>query len=224
MKTKKEKKPLRKVRFPDLVYLFFFGSLLGVLLEGLFCIGLHWVFEKRFLWETHVVSMVLPLCIIYGVGAAIYYAVGVRIAKWNIILRFLMYALVGSVVEYAAGWLLEYGLHMLAWDYSTVPGNIQGYLCPGMSAGWGVAGVVFDFLIPPIQKLLDRFECKATRVIAVILCVVMTLDIAAAFVCITRWSHRHFGAPPANAVETYIDEHFPDDWMQHRFIEWHFRD
>lgn len=99
---------LNKITYPKIFWLFLFGSLLGVLIEGFWCL------IKYGCWETHVVTVFEPLCIIYGLGTAGCYVGSVLLENKKLITKFLSFALIGTVVEFAAGLILEYGLNMKA--------------------------------------------------------------------------------------------------------------
>ena len=51
-----------KFSYFKMFWLFIFGSLPGVLLEGLWCLAFYGH------WETHVVTVFEPLCVLYGFG------------------------------------------------------------------------------------------------------------------------------------------------------------
>ena len=59
------------ITYRKLFWLFLIGSVTGVVLEGLFCL------VSKGAWETHVVSVYLPLNPLYGIGA-------VKLQKKNI--------------------------------------------------------------------------------------------------------------------------------------------
>lgn len=136
-------------------WLFIFGSLLGVLLEGLFCL-----FRKG-AWETHVVSVWGPFCIIYGLGAAVLYVCAVLLENKNIALRFTAYAVIATVVEYFCGALLKYGLNMRAWDYEGLFLNIDGLVCLTSALSWGALGLLFEkFAVPQIDKIALKMNSR----------------------------------------------------------------
>ena len=59
---KKEVEKREKISYQVIFWLFVIGSLAGVVLEGIWCL------LKYGHWETHVVTVWEPLCIIYGFG------------------------------------------------------------------------------------------------------------------------------------------------------------
>lgn len=212
----KEKAPAPKITYQKLFWLFFFGSLLGVLAEGVFCL------VKRGRWETHVVSVWGPFCILYGIGAAGFYAGTVLLWRKNVVWRFVFFALVADLVELAAGLLLEFGLHMRAWSYVYHRWNVRGHISLKMSFAWGAFGSAFSYLVPTIDRALERMKGKAWNLLCLSLTVFMAINLSLTAVCLVRWKARHFDVPPANAFERLIDRKYDDAFMQKRFCEWRF--
>lgn len=206
-----------KIQYADLFWLFIVGSLLGVLIEGVFC-----VFRYGH-WETHTVAMWGPFGIIYGIGAVILYCVAIWMNGKNTLLQFIAYAIIATVVEYLCGALLKYGLHMKAWDYSKEFLNIDGLICPTFTVGWGIAGLAFSkWCVRPLQMVFDKMHGGAWNVICIGLSIFMVINLLFTACCIFRWSQRHYGVPPQDSGDIYIDETWDDNRMQKRFCEWKF--
>ena len=155
---------------PELFWLFFFGSLLGVLMEGVYCKFVHGA------WETHVVSIWGPFCILYGIGAVAFYVGNVvweDKKKWQ---KFLLFGFLGSGLEVICGAILEYGLGMYAWDYSEQFMNFRGYVSLSMTAAWGAIGLLFSFAIPRIDAAYGFMQTHAWHMAYVILAIFLTID------------------------------------------------
>lgn len=206
----------KKISYFRLFWLFIFGSLLGVLLEGLWCLFLHGQ------WETHVVTIFEPLCVLYGFGMVGCYIGTVLLENKSLLFRFFIFSLIGSLIEIICGVLLEYGLHMKAWDYSGCFLNFKGYVSLSMSVLWGILGVGFSYIVPLIEnafsKMKSGFWKKACRVMSVFL----AFDVAVTAVCLVRWSERYHGKEPSNRIEMMVDRKYNDEMMQKRYCEWHF--
>ena len=135
------------IKYGDLFYLFIFASWIGVVLEGLYCL------IKFNTWESHVVSVYGHFCIIYGVGIVFYYTLTHYIKKYNVFLRFFLYAFLGTFIELICGLLLKYGLNMMAWSYENCFLNFMGLICFRMFIIWGILGFVFE----KTNKYTDKF-------------------------------------------------------------------
>lgn len=80
-----------------------------------------------------------PLCPIYGLGVV---AIDFFLRPFgsSLPVQLVGAMLLGSVLEYAAGFLLEKLFHQKWWDYSDTPHNLHGYICLKFSVVWGLAG------------------------------------------------------------------------------------
>ena len=56
-----------KITYDKLFWLFMAGSLMGVLIEGLFCL------IRKGQWESHVVTVFGPFNALYGAGAVLFF-------------------------------------------------------------------------------------------------------------------------------------------------------
>ena len=141
-----------KPKFYHYVFLFIVGCLLGVVVEGVFAI-----FDKG-VWENHVTFVWGYLNIVYGAGAVMSYVVAKKMAKYNIIITFVVYLILASVLEWLCGFIEEVFLNSTSWDYEAL-GNltIAKYISVPFSIAWGILGILFiKFLLPPITKLFMK--------------------------------------------------------------------
>lgn len=206
----------RELTYFKMFWLFIFGSLAGVLLEGLWC------FVRYGRWETHVVTVFEPLCVLYGFGMVGCYIGTAVLSKKKLPFRFLAFVLTGSLIEIICGAILEYGLHMKAWDYSGCFLNFKGYVSLSMSLLWGLLGVAFSRVVPLIDNAFSKMKNGFWRGACAVLSVFLAVDVAVTAGCLIRWSERHRGVEPSNRIEMIIDRSFNDEMMQKRYVEWRF--
>ena len=205
------------VTYSEIFWLFIVGSLLGVLLEGTFCL------LRYGQWETHTVAVWGPFCIIYGIGAVVLYIQAILLQKQNIVIQFIGFALITTMIEYLCGALLKYGLHMRAWDYSKAFWNIDGLICLKFTAAWGLAGVVFArWGVPALKLVFSKMNGIGWHIACICFSIFMAVNLLVTAACIFRWSRRHQGVPPNNQIEQYIDQIWDDGRMEKRFCEWRF--
>lgn len=206
-----------KITYQKIFWLFIIGSILGVPLEGVWCL------LKYGHWETHVVTIWGPFCIIYGLGAVGCYVGSVLLKGKNIALRFLTFALIGDAVEIICGAVLEYGLNMYAWDYSTYFMNFKGYVCLFMTVIWGVLGIAFGCAVPFVDGMLEKMSGKIWNIACICLSAFMVVNFLVTAACFVRWKHRHEGdAPQDNRFQVWMDENYDDERMATRYCEWRF--
>ncbi len=211
-------KPDRTITYSKLFWLFLAGSIAGVLVEGLFCL------IAKGHWETHVVSVLAPYNILYGLGAVLFYTGAVKLRGRPLPLQIITMTALATALELLCGLLLGDGLGMRAWNYSGNFLNYKGIVCLSFSIVWGLAAFGFAKLSPYIERLLKRCSGKPWQAACAVLSVVIALDLCMTGSSILRWSERHYNIPAETEMQKELDEEAPDDWMQQRFVEWRFLD
>jgi hypothetical protein len=74
------------------------------------------------------------------------------IARWNFILRGLVWVLIIWSIEYASGWLLYTALGVYPWYYSDSL-SVNGLITIAYAPAWFVAGMVFERLHTGLDRL-----------------------------------------------------------------------
>ena len=207
-----------KITYDKLFWLFMAGAVLGVVIEGFFCLIL------RGKWESHVVSVLGPFNALYGAGAVLFFSVASLLRKRSMVLKIVTITVIATVLELLCGILLADGLGMKAWDYSNNFLNYRGMICLTFALGWGIAGFVFCLFFEKIDKALSKLQSKKWNIACLVLSVFMVINLSLTAVTIFRWSERHYEVAANTKIGTIIDEFAPDDWMQERFVEWSFLD
>ena len=59
-----------------------------------------------------------------------------RLSRWNFFIRCVVFSLVITAVEFSVGIVVNIFLGLDVWDYSSVPGNILGQICPSFMLLW----------------------------------------------------------------------------------------
>lgn len=208
----------KEITYDKLLILFMIGCILGVLLEGSFCL------ITKGHWESHVVSIIGAFNTLYGAGMVFFYVGAVKLKSKPMFIRVIILTVSATALELLAGLLLRYGLGMRAWNYENAFLNYKGLICIGFSFMWGAAAFAFCELQPKISKSLEKFKGKGWHKTCVAVGIFMIFNILLTSMYITRWSERHYGIPAQTELQAIIDEDGPDDYMQSRFVEWEFLD
>ena len=99
--------------------IFYVGSLMGCLLEEIWCMLTKHKFEIRG-------SMVYePLIPIYGLAALLITLIANRVG-YNLWKVFILGSIVSALIEYLSSYFQEKIFHTKAWDYSNYPLNLNG--------------------------------------------------------------------------------------------------
>ncbi len=137
--------------FLTLAYLFFIGSVIGWVLELLYrnLTQKHqkWV-NPGFCTGPYLPIYGFGLCTLFLLASLEQYSL-IQNPVWNKITLFLAMAAGMTLIEYLAGLFCLKVLKVRLWDYSNLPGNIQGIICPTFSLFWAILGAVYYFLIHP---------------------------------------------------------------------------
>jgi uncharacterized membrane protein len=123
-----------------------------------------------------------PVCPIYGFGI-----VGVLVClspiRNNPLLQYAGAVALTTVLELATGYLMEKLFHQRWWDYSKMPLNIGGYVCPLFSLIWGAACVgIVKVLHPAVERLVSLIPQPWSRILPVLFGAVFLLDVSVAIV------------------------------------------
>ena len=157
---------------------FFIYSILGHLLETITALITGNGFKSGFLygWWTPV----------YGIGAVTILFVSEYLFKnlhmhrfWETVIMFFVVAIVLSTLEALGGVLLEKIFGTVFWDYSSQRFNIGHYISLEMTLVWGVASVIFIYIIHP---LLEKFIRKIPVWVTILLILLFVFDNVKTFI------------------------------------------
>ena len=157
-----------------LIAYFIIYSVLGFVIETAFGAVTKGVLESRksFLYG--------PFCAIYGLGAVVMILCLQPFKKNNKTL-FWGGFVAGSVIEYLVSLIGELIFHVIWWDYSDMPLNINGRVCVYFSIFWGLLGIyLVSYINPKIDKLINfikrKISDKALKIIEMITAVFLIVD------------------------------------------------
>ena len=130
-----------------------------------------------------------PVCPIYGVGFVL---ITWLLTKYenDLIILFLMGALITSAVEYYTSYILEVIFHNRWWDYSYRKDNINGRICLKNSLLFGVGTCLIIRVINPlIYQVRNHLSDKFIIILGSVLLIIFILDMI--FSCIIAYNLRH---------------------------------
>ena len=207
----------RGINLYKILLVCFVGSFAGVVIEMLWCLIRNGYIESR-------AGLVYgPFNLLYGVGAVAVTVALYRFRNRGQWLSFLGGMAAGSIVEYVCSWGQEFFFGSRSWDYSNLPFNLNGRICLLYSVFWGILGVLWIKSIYPrtaqiILKLPNRFG----KILTWVLVLFMVFDCTMSLLAVGRWSQQIQGEPPTSAVDTFFDQHFPDERMERIYANMEF--
>lgn len=203
----------QKIPYASLFWLFLIGSIVGFVLEGLWCIVL------KGHWESHTATVWGPFCVIYGVGAVAVYLLSILLRGRHPVQQFLAFSASGAAVEYFGSLFQELCFGTFSWDYSEDFLNLGGRVSLQTALVWGTLGLLFVWVaFPGIQRLLQRMQGRIWKIACALLTIFLVIDLLVTFAALVRWRSRESGAETAaNPVVHWIDASFGDEAMAVRF-------
>lgn len=166
------------------ILFFFFYSAAGWLGESIYCSvpARKWI-NRGFLTG--------PMCPIYGSGALLFAICLGRFSQLKFyadlggtkilltpIFVFFLGALLADILEFLTSIIMEKIFHARWWDYSNKKFNIQGRICLTHTIYWGIAAVVFLYLIHPfVSGLFEAVPIFERNAVCVLVLVIFFIDL-----------------------------------------------
>ena len=197
--------------FHKLVWLFLLGSLLGDLTETIFCYITTGILMSRS-------SLVYgPFSIVWGFGCVMLTAFLYRYKDKNDRYIFLAGTVLGGAYEYICSVLSELVFGTIFWDYSGIPFNLGGRINLLYCFFWGIAAVVWlKGLYPRLSALIERIPSSIGIPATWVLIIFMVFNMAISGLALSRYVERQtVSSPSQGIVGEFLDDHFPDERMEH---------
>ena len=159
-----------KISFHHLFWYFIIFSVLGLLIETLFCYITMGIIESR------KGLLYGPFCPIYGIGAACLIYILDKYKNNNKKI-FIYGAIAGSVIEYVLSFGLEAIYGSRFWDYAYKPFNLNGRICLTFSIYWGVLAIILvKWVKPIIDKLVDKIKPHTRNIVELGIFIFLVID------------------------------------------------
>ncbi|MGN0297771.1 MAG: hypothetical protein ACI4C1_01060 [Lachnospiraceae bacterium] len=192
-----------------LFWIFFIGCLVGDWIETVYVWWVSGVLMSRssLIYGT--------FSIVWGFGAVFLTVLLQPVAKKDDRYIFLGGFFLGGTYEYVCSVISEIVFGTVFWDYSHIPLNINGRTNVWYMIAWGVLSVIWVKVVyPRISRLIERIPPMVGLVVTWVLIVLMCLDMLLSAVVLGRYTQRHEGAVSENAIEYFIDYHYPDSFVE----------
>lgn len=185
--------------------IFYVGSLMGCLLEEVWCMLTKHKFEIRG-------SMVYePLIPIYGLAALLIALIANRVG-YNLWKVFILGSIISALIEYLSSYFQEKIFHTKSWDYSKFFLNLHGRINLLYSIGFGLCSVAF---IKNLKKLalFIVYNCNINLLftIATVLLVIFMFDMIISFLATYRQKKRREKGKPKTKLDKFLDKRYPDE-------------
>lgn len=193
------------VNFYKLVWIFLIGSVVGYVLESIWCYARHGRFESR----KGVIYG--PFSQIYGFGAVLFTLLLFKIQSANGALIFLFSAFIGAVFEYFCSLVQEKSFGTVSWEYSNVPVNLHGRTNLSYALCWGLLGLVFiKHIYPFCSALVEMIPNRVGVPLTYAVLALLAADLLISAMAVRRRMTRRCGIKARNACDRFLDRHYGD--------------
>ena len=150
---------------------FFLYCFLGWIWECLYVSA----YEKKWINRGFLYGPLIP---IYGFGAIIVFLITLPVRD-SIPMIFLAGMSCSTALEYGTGIVMQKLFHARYWDYSRNRFNLNGYICPFCSFGWGLFSVAqIKILHPLFESAILEIPVAVASLISTILVALYAADTA----------------------------------------------
>lgn len=191
-----------------LLVIFIIGSIIGYIVEMLWCYFKRGYFESR---KSSIYGYYIP---IYGLGAMIFTLLLAKISHWNAILIFIICAIVGSLFEALCSYIQEKAFGTVSWQYENKPFNLGGRTSAMYGIYWGVLGLIFiRSTYPFIVEIINYIPINLLYISVIITISFMIFDFTISSIALFRQKKRHQttkAVSKINKFERWLDNNFSD--------------
>lgn len=160
-----------KITIHQLFWYFLIFSVLGLILETIYCYITSGTFESRkgLIWG--------PFCPAYGVCGAFLIFVLYKLNYKSIVGLFAAGFIFGSIAEYLLSYGLEAVYGMRFWNYEYLSFNLNGRISLIFSIYWGVLSVLLvKFVKPLIDKMINKIKPHTRNIIELGIFIFLCID------------------------------------------------
>ena len=202
------------LNFFNLFWIFTVCCVLGLIIETVY----HFVVVDPGHYQDRAGLLFGPFSPIYGFGAVLMTVALNRFHDKNVVLIFLVSAVIGGAFEYLTSWFMQFAFGIVAWDYSGTFLSIDGRTNGMFMAMWGVLGVVWIKLcLPWMLKLVNLIPWNWRYAVTTVCAALMIVDGAMTLLSLDCWYQRMAGKPAETAMAQFFDRNFDNEYMQERF-------
>jgi len=199
------------ISFDKLIWVFLISSILGALIEMVYCYALDgfWMNRSSLLYG--------PFSVVWGAGAVL---LTVTLQKFAGKDRkvFLAGFVIGGVYEYFCSVLSELVFGTVFWDYSEMPLNIGGRTNVWYCIAWGILSVVWiNIIYPKMSNLIEKLPAIYGKIITWTIVLIMLCNCMLTATAMVRYTERQSEPKQKNTIDRFIDWQYDDEYMEHRW-------
>ena len=192
--------------------IFMIGSIIGYIVEMIVALVQEGHLESR---QGVIYG---PLTPIYGIGIIAYYLCFKKIKTRDKKKIFLISMLLGGTIEYLCSFLQEKIFGTVSWDYSNWILNINGRTTLIHCTYWGLAGLLYIWLIEPlIPKIENIIQKNSVKILTGGVAILMIFNITISSMAAIRQKERKYNIEATSNIDMFLDKNYPDEYMDKIF-------
>lgn len=199
----------KEINFYKLIWIFMVGSVLGYVVEMLWCFIRHGYFQSR------QGLLYGPFSPVYGLGGILLTIVLYRFSKKDGLLIFIITAVLGGFFEYGCSLVQQKVFGTVSWDYTSKALSINGRTSVEYCVFWGILGVFFIKEVYPLfDKFFNNISHKAIKIWTYIFLIIMIPNIILSGLAVRREVARINHVKADNAIDRFLDQHYPNSYLK----------
>ena len=202
----------KKITISQIIWLFVCGCLIGFVIETL------WHFIKNGMLINKQGLLYGPFKPIYGTGLVLIVILMQSFKNKKYWWKFITGVLIGSTFEYFCSIFQEVAFGTSTWNYSNFNYNLGGRIYLPYCLAWGfIAVICIDYFYPWFKTTFNKIPIKIEKVITILVGIFMIVNVTLTTLATMRYSERANDIEASNMVLKFIDETYPDEYMQIKF-------
>ena len=192
--------------------IFMIGSIIGYIVEMVVALvqNGHFVSRQGLLYG--------PFTPVYGIGILVYYLFFSFMKNRQKGIVFVSSMILGGITEYLCSYVQEKVFGTISWDYSEWLFNINGRTTLIHCTYWGFAGLLYIAYIEPLLPKIETFvKSHRVKIMATSVAVFMVFNITISSMAAIRQKERLENIPAENSVDIFLDNMYPDEYMDEVF-------
>jgi len=197
------------LNFYKLFWVFFIGSLIGVVLETIWCvITLHKI-------ESRTGLIFGPFNPVYGFGAVFITFCLYKLRNQRDLFIFADGVVLGGAFEYLCSWIQELVFGTVSWQYSHEQFNIGGRTTLLYGFFWGILALLWiKNVYPMMSTLIEKIPNRFGKTLTWIFIVFMVFNMSVSALAVMRQTQRRDSIPANNVVDKVMDQYFTDHFLK----------
>lgn len=202
----------KEINLYKLIWIFMIGSVLGCIVETLWC------FIKNGYFQNRQGLLYGPFIPVYGIGCVLCTILLYKLSHKPGSLIFLISAVFGGIFEYICSWVQQQMTGTVSWNYSSAALSIGGRTSIEYCVFWGVLGVFFIKEVYPLfNKIIKYFSDRTIKVVTIIFIIIMVPNMILSTLAVRREVARIHHIPATNSISRFLDKHYPNSYLEKVF-------